>query len=75
MPEFWLNSARRRLFAFSKLHNLIPLEAGRGISAKTCELDDVFSPDDLDSGPYTHVIIIYIPCIIAAFYVIYISSF
>ena len=30
----------------------IPLEAGRGISAETCGLDDVFPPDDLGSGPY-----------------------
>ena len=31
----------------------IPLEAGRGISTETCELDDVFPADDLESGPYT----------------------
>ena len=31
----------------------IPLEAGPGISAETCWLDDVFPPDDLGSGPYT----------------------
>ena len=29
----------------------IPLETGRGISAKTRGLDDVFPPDDLGSGP------------------------
>ena len=29
----------------------IPLEAGRGISTETCELDDVFPADDLESGP------------------------
>ena len=29
----------------------ILLEAGRGISAKTHGLDDVFPPDDLGSGP------------------------
>ena len=45
----------------------ITLEAGRGISAETCGLDDVFSADDIGSGLYTHFIIIYIPCIIAAF--------
>ena len=28
-----------------------PIKAGRGISAKTCGLDDVFPPDDLGSGP------------------------
>ena len=38
----------------------IPLKAGRGISAETCGLDDVFPPDDIGSGPcapfiiYTH---------------------
>ena len=31
--------------------------AGRGISAETCGLDDVFPPDDLSSGPYTQSII------------------
>ena len=31
----------------------IPLEAGRGISAETCGLDDMFPPDDLGSGMYT----------------------
>ena len=38
----------------------IPLEAGWGISAETCGLDekrDVFPPDDLGSGPYTQFII------------------
>ena len=44
----------------------IPLKARRGISAKTCGLDDVFSPDDLGSGPCTPFII-YIPHIIATF--------
>ena len=39
----------------------------RGISAETCGLDDVFPSDDLGSGPYTRFIIIYMPCIIAAF--------
>ena len=31
----------------------IPLKAGRGMSANTCWLDDVFPPDDLGSGPCT----------------------
>ena len=43
----------------------IPLETGRGTSAKTCGLDDVFPPDDLGSGPYTPFII-YIPYIVTA---------
>ena len=29
-------------------------------------LDDMFHPDDLGSDPYTQLILIYIPCIIAA---------
>ena len=38
----------------SRWHSLsIALEEGRGISAGTCWLDDVFSADDLASGPYT----------------------
>ena len=52
----------------------IPLEAGRGISAGTCGLDDVFPPNDLGSGPCTPFII-YIPHIIAAFLLIKINSF
>ena len=35
----------------------VGLTAGRGISAETCGLDDVFPPDDLSSGPYTQSII------------------
>ena len=46
----------------------IPLEVGRELSAETCELDGVFPTDDLGSGPYAQFIIMYIPCIIAAFY-------
>ena len=52
----------------------IPLNAGRGISAETCELDDVFPPDDLCSGPYTQFVI-YIPYIIATILVIKKSLF
>ena len=43
----------------------IPLEAGRGMSAETCGLDDVSLPDGLGSGPFTPFII-YLPYIIAA---------
>ena len=39
---------------------LIQLETGRGLNAKTCGLDDVFSPDNLGSVPYTQFVIIYI---------------
>ena len=44
-----------------------PIEAGRGIRAKTCGLDDVFPPDDLDFSLYTQFIIPYISCITTAF--------
>ena len=35
----------------------IQLEAGRVISVETCRLADVFSPDDLGSGPYTQLLL------------------
>ena len=35
----------------------IPLTTGRGTSAETCGLDDVFPPDDLGSRPETLVLI------------------
>ena len=53
----------------------MPLDAGRRISTETCGLGDVFPLDDLGAGLYTELIIIYMPCIIAAFWVIEISSF
>ena len=34
-----------------------PLEAGRGISAETRGLNDVFPPNNLYSGPYKQFII------------------
>ena len=43
----------------------IPVAAGRGISAETWGLDDVFHPDDFGSGPYIPFII-YISYMIAA---------
>ena len=65
--EFWLLPWRWHIPS-------IPLKAGRGISAETCGLDEVFPPDDLGSGPCTPFII-YIPHIIAAFLLIKIYSF
>ena len=60
---------------FLTTHPLHPIKkAGRGISAKTCGLDDVLPPDDLDSGPRTPFIV-YIPHIIAAFLLIKIYPF
>ena len=50
-------------------HSLHPIKRRLGISAETCELDDVFPPDDLGSGPYTPFII-YMPYTIAAILVI-----
>ena len=44
----------------------ITLNSSRGINAETRGVNDVPSPGDLGSGPYTQFIIIYIPCIIAA---------
>ena len=55
-------------------HPLHPIKAGRGISAETCGLGDVFPPYDFGSGPCTPFIR-YIPYIIAAILVIKINSF
>ena len=38
----------------------ILLEAGRGVNAETCRLDDVFSPDDLSSGSESQCELIYL---------------
>ena len=50
---------------------MFPLKnlACKGLSAETCGMNYVFSPDDLGSGPYTPfiIMIICIPYIIAAF--------
>ena len=51
---------------FEYYDDVISLKAGRGISVKTCGLDDVFLPDDLGYGPCTPFFI-YMPYIIAAF--------
>ena len=46
----WRLSGCRSLYV--RWHILsIPLTTGRGISAETCGLDDVFPPDDLGSRP------------------------
>ena len=55
-------------------HPLHPIKTGRGKSTETCWLDDVFTPDDLSSCPYT-LFIIYIPHIIAASLLIKTYSF
>ena len=65
--EFWLLPWRWHILS-------IQLNAGRGISAETCVLDDVFPPDDLGFGLCTPFII-YIPHIIATFLLIKINSF
>ena len=54
--------------------HLIRLKAGRKISAENSGMDDVFPPDDLDSGPCIPFYI-YIPHIIAAYLLIRINSF
>ena len=56
-------------------HPLHPIKVGRGISTGTYGLEYVFHPDDIGSGFYTRFIIVYMPCIIAAFWVNEISSF
>ena len=53
--ETWLLDSNRRVGVWSlpwRWHILsIPLTTGRGTSAETCGLDDVFPPDDLGSRP------------------------
>ena len=51
-----------------------PIKSRSRNKRQTCELDDVFPPDDLGSGPCTPFII-YIPHIIAAFLLIKINFF
>ena len=50
---------------FPQINALRPRQNGWQFLDQTCGLDDVFSPDDFDSSPYTPIII-YIPYIIAA---------
>ena len=73
---FWTRTGVWELsFSSWRWHILsIPLEAGQGISAETCVLDDVFPPDDLGSGPYIPFTI-YMPYILAAVQLIAIRSF
>ena len=53
--DTWFFDSNRRVGVWSlpwHSHILsIPLTTGRGKSAETCGLDDVFSPDDLGSRP------------------------
>ena len=53
--DTWLLDSNRRVRVWSlpwRWHILsIPLTTGRGTSAETCWLDDVFPPDDLGSRP------------------------
>ena len=56
-------------YSMALAHPLHPLQAGRKISVETGGMDDVFPSGDHDCGPYTQFIIIYIPCIIATFWV------
>ena len=55
-------------------HPLHPIRGKLGYTRQNLWVDQVFSPDDLCSGPYTQSIVEYIPRIIAAFLVIEISS-
>ena len=53
--DTWFLDSNRRVGVWSlswRWHILsIPLTTGRGTSAETCGLDDVFPPDDLGSRP------------------------
>ena len=55
--DTWFLDSNRRVGVWSlpwRWHILsIPLTTGRGTSAETCGLDDVFPPDDLGSRPET----------------------
>ena len=55
--DTWFLDSDRRVGVWSlpwRWHILsIPLTTGRGTSAETCGLDDVFPPDDLGSRPET----------------------
>ena len=43
----------------AQAHPPHPIKVGRGISAKTCGLDDVFPPDDLNSDKVLHFLYTY----------------
>ena len=62
--DTWFLDSNRRVGVWSlpwRWHILsIPLTTGRGTSAETCGLDDVFPPDDLGSHPDALCLYIYI---------------
>ena len=73
--DTWFFDSNRRVGVWSlpwRWHILsIPLTTGRGTSAETCGLDDVFPPDDLGSRP--EALCWYI-CIYICMYIPYTSS-
>ena len=73
--DTWFLDSNRRVGVWSlpwRWHILsIPLTTGRGTSAETCGLDDVFPPDDLGSRP--EALCKYI-CIYICMYIPYTSS-
>ena len=73
--DIWFLDSNRRVGVWSlpwRWHILsIPLTTGRGTSAETCGLDDVFPPDDLGSHP--EALCLYI-CIYICMYIPYTSS-
>ena len=73
--DTWFLDSNRRVGVWSlpwRWHILsIPLTTGRGTSAETCGLDDVFPPDDLGSRP--EALCWYI-CIYICMYIPYTSS-
>ena len=73
--DTWFLDSNRRVGVWSlpwRWHILsIPLTTGRGTSAETCGLDDMFPPDDLGSRP--EALCLYI-CIYICMYIHYTSS-
>ena len=70
--DTWFLDSNRRVGVWSlpwRWHILsIPLTTGRGTSAETCGLDDVFPPDDLGSRPETLCKYIYIYMCVLSLY-------
>ena len=59
--EFWDSNMRVGVWSLPRRWHIlsIPLKTGRGTSAETCGLDDVFPPDDLGIRPEALCLYIY----------------
>ena len=76
--DFWTRTGRVGVWSLPwRWHILsIPLTTGRGTSAETCGLDDVFPPDDLGSRPEASVLIyMYIYMYVHSLYVLCYRSY